>query len=316
MTKESYITVGKKTIGHDRPIFFIAEIGINHNGDIEIAKKLIDVAIDAGADAVKFQKRNVDVVYTPEELARPRPVESSILLKALKRGVLPKESVDRLHRSHFEESTNGDLKRALELTEAEYREIDRYCKEKGIMWFASPWDEDSVDFLEQFNPPVYKVASPSITDHGLLRHTKSKGKPVIFSTGGSDLKMVEDAIKVLGRDNTALMHCLFVYPAPHTELNLMCIPTLRQKFGLPTGYSGHEVGVSPTLVAAALGACILERHITLDRAMWGSDQAASLEPTGLKRVITYVRQFEESRGDGIKRILPSEVPVMKKLRRK
>jgi len=316
MAKESHITVGKKTIGHDQPIFFIAEIGINHNGDIEIAKKLIDTAVAAGADAVKFQKRTVEVVYTPEELQKPRPVEALILLKAIKRGVLPKEAVNRLHKSHFEESTNGDLKRALEFAESEYREIDRYCKEKGILWFASCWDEQSVDFIEQFNPPCYKIASASITDVNLLRHTRSKGRPLIISTGMSDHGIIKQALDVVGRKNTVLMHCVSTYPAQHTELNLLCIPALRKRYGLPTGYSGHEVGVSPTLVAAALGACVLERHITLDRSMWGSDQAASLEPPGLKRIITYVRQFEESRGDGVKRILESEVPVMKKLRRK
>lgn len=290
MAKASYITVGNKKVGEGCPIFFIAEIGINHNGDLELAKKLIDVAVDAGADAVKFQKRTVDVVYTPEELARPRENPFG--------------------------KTNGDLKRGLEFGEREYKAIDKYCKEKGIIWFASCWDEGAVDFMKQFNPPVYKIASASLTDHGLLKHTRSKNRPIFLSTGMSDLAMIKKALDVLGKKDLVLMHSVSTYPAAHQELNLSCVSTLRKEFGLPVGYSGHEVGITPPLIASALGACVLERHITLDRAAWGSDQAASLEPYGLKKLITYIRQFEESKGDGVKRILESEIPVMKKLRKK
>ncbi|MEK7081958.1 MAG: N-acetylneuraminate synthase family protein [Patescibacteria group bacterium] len=290
MAKDFSITVGNKKIGHNHPVFIIAEIGINHNGDLDIVKKLIDVAVDAGADAVKFQKRTIEVVYMPEALAAPR-------------------------ESPFGK-TNGDLKKGLEFGVKEYKTIDGYCRQKGILWFASCWDEGAVDFIEKFNPPVYKIASPSLTDHGLLRHIKAKKKPIILSTGMSDLAMVRKAVSVLGKKNLALMHSVSTYPASHTELNLLCIPTLRKTFGLPTGYSGHEVGIISPLAAVALGACLVERHITLDRAMWGSDQAASLEPYGFKKMIIYIRQFEASLGDGVKRIMESEVPVLKKLRRK
>ncbi len=310
------VSIGGRLVGEGQPVYIIAEIGINHNGDIELAKKLIDKAKEVGCDAVKFQKRTVEVVYTPEELAKPRPVEASILLKAVKRGVLPPDAVKRLKESDFENSTNGDLKRALELTEAEYREIDRYAKEKGIAWFASPWDEQSVDFLEQFNPPAYKIASASITDNGLLKHTRAKNRPMIVSTGMSDLDIVKKAVETLGKDNLVLMHTVSTYPANPEELNLKAIHTLRDEFGIPVGYSGHEVGMSPAFAAAVMGASVVERHITLDRAMWGSDQAASMEPFGFGRLVSYIRFFEKTKGTGEKKILESEVPVMKKLRRK
>ncbi len=316
LKKIQSVKIGNRTIGHGHPVLIVAEIGINHNGDIDIAKKLIDKAIEACCDAVKFQKRTVDVVYTSEELAKPRPVDSSILLKAVKRGVLSPDAVKRLKESDFENSTNGDLKRALELTESEYKEIDRYAKEKGIMWFASPWDEESVDFLEQFNPPTYKIASASLTDTGLLKHIKSKGRPVILSTGMSDMEMIKKAVDTLDRENLVLMHTVSTYPANPEDLNLLAIQTLRDAFGLPVGYSGHEVGMSPAFAAAILGAPIIERHITLDRAMWGSDQSASMEPFGFSRLVSYIRFFEKTKGDGVKKIIDAEVPIMKKLRRK
>ncbi|KKW08804.1 MAG: N-acetylneuraminate synthase [Parcubacteria group bacterium GW2011_GWA1_49_26] len=252
------VTIGGKTIGEGEPTFIIAEIGINHNGSLENAQKLIDVAVDAGCDAVKFQKRTIDVVYTPEELVRPR------------------ESVFG--------NTNGDLKRGLEFGEKEYAEIDRYCKEKGIMWFASPWDEGSVDFLAKFDIPCYKIASPSLTDDNLLRHVRSKGKSIILSTGMSTVEQIRHAVEVLSEDDLVLLHCTSTYPGADEELNLKVIPWLKEQFSCPIGYSGHEVGVYSSLVAAVLGACVVERHITLDRAMWGSDQAASLEPQGIERL--------------------------------
>lgn len=284
------VLIGGKLVGDGHPVFITAEIGINHNGSIEIAKKLIDVAKEAGCDAVKFQKRTVDVVYTKEELEKPR-------------------------ESPFG-NTNGDLKRALEFDESEYREIDAYCKQKGIMWYASPWDEASVDFLDGFDIPVYKVASASLTDDGLLKHIRSKRKPVILSTGMSTLEHVDHAVSVLGKKDLVILHCTSTYPSKNEELNLRTINTLKERYGVPVGYSGHEVGVSPSVVAAAIGACAIERHITLDRAMWGTDQAASLEPQGLERMVRDIRLLSVILGDGQKKIYDSEVPIMKKLRRK
>jgi len=278
-------------IGKGEPIFVIAEIGINHNGDINLAKQLIDVAVRAGADAVKFQKRTIDVVYTPEELAKPRENPFG--------------------------PTNGDLKRALEFGQKEYEEIDRYCKEKRIMWFASCWDEQSVDFIAQFNPPCYKIASACLTDDELLKYTRSKGRLIILSTGMSTMEEVDHAVEVLGRHDLVLMHTVSTYPAKNSELNLLVIKKLQERFpDVPIGYSGHERGLPPSLCAAVLGAVVIERHITLDRTMWGSDQAASVEPQGLDRLVRDVHMFEEVRGDGVKRLLDSEIPIKEKLRRK
>src|SRR3989338_412364 len=287
---KSHVTVADKKIGHDHQVFVIAEIGINHNGDIEIAKKLIDLAHDSGADAVKFQKRTVGVVYTPEELAKPRENPFG--------------------------PTNGHLKRGLEFGLDAYKEIDRYCKEKGIFWFASCWDEGAVDFIEQFNPPIYKIASASLTDEGLLKHTRSKGKPIILSTGMSTLEEVERAVKILGTEDLVLLHTNSTYPSKDEELNLKVIQTLRQLFPVPIGYSGHEAGVVQSIFAVMHGACVIERHITLDRASWGSDQAASLAPEGFRRLVRDVKLVSICAGDGVKRVYESEVPIIAKLRRK
>lgn len=285
------VQIGQRKVGHEHPCFIVAEVGINHNGSLETAKKLIDVAKEAGCDAVKFQKRTVDVVYTPDELAKPRENPFG--------------------------PTNGHLKRGLEFGKKEYKEIDRYAKERGLLWFASPWDEESVDFLEQFNPPCYKIASASLTDNGLLKHIRAKGRPIILSTGMSTMEEVERALKVLGLNNLVILHTVATYPAQDKHLNLSLIPTLRKHFtSVPIGYSGHEVGVAPSVMAAVLGACIIERHITLDRALWGSDQAASLEPKGLELLVRDIRMWEEAKGDGVKRVLPEEEPIKKKLRRK
>ncbi|OGE76823.1 MAG: N-acetylneuraminate synthase [Candidatus Doudnabacteria bacterium RIFCSPHIGHO2_02_FULL_48_21] len=285
------VKIGNKLIGDEQPVFVVAEIGINHNGDMEIAKKLIDASVEAGADAVKFQKRTVDVVYTVEELAKPRENPFG--------------------------PTNGDLKRGLEFGQKDYQEIDRYCKEKGIMWFASCWDEGSVDFIDAFNPPCYKIASASLTDDGLLRHTRSKGKPVILSTGMSTMQEVEHAVEVLGQDNLILMHTNSTYPSDIKELNLLMIKTLKEKYpDVPVGYSGHEIALATSVMSVVLGAAIVERHITLDRAMWGSDHAASMEPKGLQLLVRDIRVWEKAKGDGVKRVFESEIPVKKKLRRK
>jgi N-acetylneuraminate synthase len=267
----------------------IAEIGINHNGDIDIAKQLIDVAVAAGCDAVKFQKRTIEVVYTAEELLRPRENPFG--------------------------PTNGDLKRGLEFGAAQYGEIDAYCRAQGITWFASCWDEASVDFIEQFNPPAYKIASASLTDDDLLTHTRATGRPVILSTGMSSLEQIDHAVKILGKTDLVILHSSSTYPAHYDELNLRVIPVLQQQFAVPVGYSGHETGIPSSVAAVALGACMVERHLTLDRAMWGSDHAASLEPNGMTRLVRDIRLIETAMGDGVKRVLDREMPVIEKLRR-
>jgi N-acetylneuraminate synthase len=283
------VKIGKRLVGDGQPCYVIAEIGINHNGDIALAKKLINVALAADCDAVKFQKRTVSVVYTAEELAKPR-------------------------ESPFGE-TNGDLKRGLEFGEADYEEIDRYCREVGIDWFASCWDEASVDFISRYNVPCFKVASASLTDDRLLKHTRAKGKPIILSTGMSTPEQIDHAVEVLGKHDLVLMHTTSTYPSAVAELNLNAIVTLKARYGLPVGYSGHEVGVATSVAAAVLGACSVERHITLDRAMWGSDQAASLEPNGITRLVRDVHTCELAMGDGVKRVFDSEKPIIQKLRR-
>jgi len=283
------VRLGSKTVGPGRPCYVVAEIGINHNGDIDLAKKLINVAIGADCDAVKFQKRTIDVVYTPEELAKPR-------------------------ESPFG-NTNGDLKRGLEFEREEYEEIDRYCREVKIDWFASCWDEASVDFIAKFQVPCFKIASASITDDNLMRHTRAVGKPIILSTGMSTMEQIDHAVDILGKKDLVILHACSTYPAYYEELNLKVIDVLRDRYGVPVGYSGHETGLPSSVAAATLGACILERHITLDRSMWGSDHAASLEPNGITRLVRDIRLIEKSMGDGVKRVLEREQPIIKKLRR-
>ena len=284
------ISFNNRKVGNGHPCYIIAEIGINHNGDIEIAKKLIDLAKVAGCDAVKFQKRTVDVVYSPEELAKPRESPYG--------------------------NTNGDLKYGLEFGLEEYQEIDRYCKEKKIHWFASCWDEGSVDFIEQFDVPCYKIASACLTDDELIRHTRSKGRPIIMSTGMSTVEQVDHAVEILDKDDLAILHAISTYPAYYEEINLSVIPMLRERYGVPVGYSGHETGIPTSVAAVALGACIVERHITIDRTMWGSDHAASLGPSGIIQMVRDIRLLEMAMGDGIKRVIEREMPVIKKLRRK
>jgi N-acetylneuraminate synthase len=283
------VRIGSKLVGAGLPCYIIAEIGINHNGDLDLAKRLIAVAVAAGCDAVKFQKRTVDVVYAPDELAK-------------------------LRESPFGE-TNGDLKRALEFGQAEYEEIDAYCKTVKMPWFASCWDEASVDFIDRFDVPCFKIASASLTDDRLLRHTRATGKPIILSTGMSTLQEISHAVDVLGKDNLIILHACSTYPAYYQELNLRAIPMLRERFNVPVGYSGHETGIPSSVAAAVLGACVIERHITTDRAMWGSDQAASLEPNGIGRLVRDIRLVEQSMGDGVKRVYEREYPIIKKLRR-
>lgn len=283
------VAIGNKLVGHDQPIFVTAELGINHNGDIEICKKMIDMAVKCGCDAVKFQKRTIDVVYSKEELAKPR-------------------------ESPFG-TTNGDLKRKLEFGDEEYREIDRYCKEKGIMWFASPWDTLSVDFLEKFNIPCYKIASACLTNKKLLKRVKETGKPIILSTGMSTMEEIKAVVKFLGEENLIILHCTSTYPTAVNEHNLNVIKNFRKYFNCPIGYSGHEPGVVPTIVAASIGTCLLERHITLDRAMFGSDQAASLERKGIEMICTAAKLIPTYKGSYHKKVFDSEIPMIKKLRR-
>jgi len=229
------------------------------------------------------------VVYTAEELARERENPFG--------------------------PTNGDLKRGLEFDEVDYRAIDAHCRDKGIVWFASCWDEASVDFIERFDPPAYKIASASLTDDALLAYTRATGKPIILSTGMSTIEQVDRAVEVLGKKNLILLHTCSAYPSQYGELNLKVIPTMRERYGVPIGYSGHETGIPTSAATIALGACMVERHVTLDRAMWGSDQAASLEPNGITRLIRDIRLIETALGDGVKRVEEREVPVMEKLRR-
>lgn len=320
MEKTPAVTIGNTTVGAGHPCFIIAEIGINHNGSVEIAKQLIDLAVKTGCQAVKFQKRTVGVVYTAEELAKLRSFDPSFIKHAFDRehrhgGVLSGEARARL-AADPSATTNGDLKYALEFNEAEYREIDQYCREKGILWTASPWDVASVEFLERFDPPFYKIASASLTDAELLRAIAKTGKPVVLSTGMSTLEQVRIAAGILDSVPVALLHCVSTYPAETEELNLQAITTLQAEFpDLVIGYSGHEKGHSPSVFAAAMGACIIERHITLDRTMPGSDQAASLEPFRLDLLTLEIRLLEKARGSGRKEVAPSEVAVMQKLRR-
>ena len=283
------VQIGNKKIGKNEPCFIIAEIGINHNGSINNAKKLIDLAKTYGCDAVKFQKRTVDVVYTKEELEMPRP-------------------------SVFG-TTNGDLKRGLEFGYKEYKEIDNYCKKKDILWFASEWDIKSVDFTEQFDVCAHKVSSACLTDLELLKHMKKTGKPLLLSTGMSTIEEIDKAVEIVGLDNTVLFHCTSTYPCENSEINLKVIPELIKRYDCPIGYSGHEKGILPSSISVILGACAVERHITTDRTLWGSDQAASLEPEGLRKLVRDIRSVNTILGDGIKKIYESEIPVKKKLRR-
>jgi N-acetylneuraminate synthase len=283
------VRIANRLVGPGEPTFVIAEIGINHNGDLATAKKLVAAAASSGCDAVKLQKRTIEVVYSADELARPR-------------------------ESPFGD-TNADLKHGLEFGEAEYEELDAFCKSLGILWFASCWDEASVDFIERFDPPCYKIASASLTDDDLLRHTRATGRPIVLSTGMSSLEEIDHAVELLGRDDLIVAHTTSTYPSAIDELNLRVVTTLAQRYDVPIGYSGHEVGLPTTLAAVVLGACLVERHITLDRAMWGSDQAASVEPHGISRLVRDIRAIERALGDGTKRVWDSELPIREKLRR-
>jgi N-acetylneuraminate synthase len=273
----------------EKETYVIAEIGINHNGDLEIAKQLIKAAKDCGCNAVKFQKRTIDVVYTPEELATPRENPFG--------------------------NTNGDLKRGLEFSKEQYAEIDRFCKEIGITWFASPWDEQSVDFLEEFDVPCYKIASASLTDKGLLEKIKATGKPVILSVGMSTEEEIDKAIEILGQEQLVLLYCTCLYPPKYEQINLRSMQTLMKKYSCPVGYSGHEADTLVSAIAVSLGATVIERHFTLDRGMWGSDQKASINPAEMSELIKNIRIAEKIMGTSDITVLDDEFPIKKKLRR-
>ena len=284
------VQVGSKFVSEASPTYMIAEIGINHNGDLEIAKKLIDEAVKSGFDAVKFQKRTVKIVFTEEELNR--------------------------HRESVFGTTNGDLKYGLEFDHNDFAEIDQYCKKSGIDWFASPWDNESLEFLEKFNVVAHKVASACLTDKELLRGLKATKRPVFLSTGMSSLDQIKTAVELLDPENTILMHAISVYPAKQEQLHLSWITDLKNNFpGIPVGYSGHEAGVMPSVIAVAkFGAVCVERHITLDRTMYGSDQAASIETNALQNFVQTVRAIPAILGNGKKILSEAESKTRDKLR--
>ncbi len=282
--RDSFIGEGEKT-------YIIAEIGINHNGSVELAKKLIKGAKSAGCDAVKFQKRTPELCVPPDQWYVER-------------------------ETPWGRMTYIDYKYKIELTFDDFAEIDEYCKKKKIDWFASCWDVKSVDFIEQFNPPLYKVASACLTDSELLMKKKSTGKPLMISTGMSTLEEIESAVEEIGTDNLLMAHSTSTYPCRPEELNLKVIRTLKEFYpDVPIGYSGHETGLATTLAAVAIGAVFVERHITLDRALWGTDQAASVEVEGFHKLIKNIRDIEKSLGDGIKKVYESELGNRRKLRK-
>ena len=284
------IKLGDRLVGDGHATYIVAEIGINHNGDLETAKRMIDASMLAGVDAVKFQKRTPELCVPPDQQGKMRET--------------PWGYVSYLEYRH-----------KVEFGEEAYRAIDAYCRERRLTWFVSVWDEPSVDFMQPFDPVCYKIPSASLTDHGLLRRARDTGRPVVLSTGMSTMEQIESAVQVLGTENLIINHATSTYPCEPRELNLRTISTLRERFPCPIGYSGHEVGLIPTVAAVTLGACMVERHITLDRAMWGSDQAASIEPGGFQRLVKYLRVTELALGDGVKRVYDSEQASLRKLRR-
>lgn len=283
------VTINDREVGDGRPVYIIAEIGINHNGDLGLAKRLIDVAADTGCDAVKFQKRTPDLCVPEHQKSTMRETPWGVM-------------------SYI------DYKRRIEFGEDEYRTIDKHCRERGIAWFASCWDIPSLEFIERFSPPVHKIASASLTDDALLKRLQQTGRPLILSTGMSTEAEIEHAVSILDSDRLMVAHATSTYPCSPDELNLRVIQTLRARYPYPIGYSGHEVGLQTTLAAVSLGATFVERHITLDRAMWGTDHAGSVEPQGLARLVRDIRVIERALGDGIKKVYESEIPIRKKLR--
>ena len=284
------IKIGDRLVGDGHPTYIIAEVGINHNGSVQVAKELIDAAVDAGVDAVKFQKR------TPEIC-------------------VPDHQKDQMRDTPWGYISYLDYRYKVEFGQKEYEEIDDHCQSKGIDWLASSWDIPSLAFIDAFNPPAHKVPSALLTDHKLLRAIRETGKPVILSTGMSTMEEIQEAVEILDKDNLVICHTTSSYPCPPEELNLKMIQTLKDRFDCPIGYSGHEVGLVTSALAVGMGACLLERHVTLDRAMWGSDQAASVEPQGVRTLVKYIRVTEKALGDGQKKVYESEQSSLDKLRR-
>jgi sialic acid synthase SpsE len=284
------VSVGKKAIGAGEPVYIIAEIGINHNGDIAIAKQLMDVAVETGCDAVKFQKRTPEICVPEEQKSIPRETPWGTM-------------------TYFE------YKKRIEFEQPEFEQIDAYAKKIGIDWFASPWDVPSVDFLEGFNVPCQKIASACLTDSELLTAINKTKTTTILSTGMSSIEEIDKAVSLLDNVPLAIAQATSTYPAEASELNLRALQTFAEKYKVPAGYSGHERGLQVTIAAVALGATFIERHITLDRSMWGTDHSASLEPEGLKKLVRDIRIVELALGDGKKKVYDSEIPIRAKLRR-
>ncbi len=284
------IKLGNRWVGDGHPVYIIAEIGINHNGDMDVAKQLIDASVEAGCDAVKFQKRTPELCVPPEQR-------------------------DKMRHTPWGYISYMEYRERVEFGLDEFSEIADYCQKNSIDWTASAWDEPSVDFLEQFDPVLHKAPSASLTDSALLKKMREQKRPLMLSTGMSEMEQIQAAVELVGTDNLVLAHCTSSYPCPPEELNLKMIETLREMYPCPIGYSGHEVGLPTTVAAVTLGACVIERHITLDRAMWGSDQAASVEPGGIRKLVKYIRVVEEALGDGVKTVYESERSSMEKLRR-
>ena len=276
--------------GKHPSVYVIAEIGINHNGDVEIAKQLIDVAARAGCDAVKFQKRTPAIC-------------------------VPVDQQQQRRQTPWGEMSYLEYKERTEFGEDEYSQIAEHCESLGLEWFASPWDVPSVEFLESMQVPAHKIASASLTDDELLKAVHETAKPLLLSTGMSTIEEIDHAVGILGTGRLMLFHTTSTYPCPAEEVNLRTIDTLRERYGVPVGYSGHERGLQVSLAAVAMGAVALERHITLDRTMWGSDHAASLEPHGLEVLVRDVRVIEQAMGDGVKRVFPGEEEPRRRLRR-
>ena len=284
------VSVGKKAIGAGEPVYIIAEIGINHNGDIEIAKQLMDVAVETGCDAVKFQKRTPEICVPEEQKSIPR-------------------------ETPWGSMTYFEYKKRIEFEQIEFEQIDAYAKKIGIDWFASPWDVPSVNFLEGFDVPCQKIASACLTDSELLTAINKTKTTTILSTGMSSMQEIDKAVSLLNDVPLAIAQATSTYPAEASELNLRAIQTFAEKYKVPVGYSGHERGLQVTIAAVALGATFIERHITLDRSMWGTDHSASLEPEGLKKLVRDIRIVELALGDGKKKVYESEIPIRAKLRR-
>lgn len=285
------IKIGDNWVGENEPCYIVAEAGLNHNGQLLLAKKLVDIAVECSVDAVKFQKRDIDRILTRAAIEQP-------YIKPTSWG-----------------KTYGEHRRALELSNEEFKELSGYCREKKITFFASVWDENSADFVDKLYVPAFKIASADLTNLPLIEHIAKKKKPIILSTGMSTMEEIEDAVNMIKRynDELILLHCVSTYPSDFEEINLRLMETLRKKFNVPIGYSGHEKGIAVSEAAAVLGAVMIERHITIDRTLPGPDHAASLEPAGLQKLVRDIRNIERSMGHATKKVLPNERHIREKL---